>query len=315
MVLIGTVGRWLTLSQSLLHTSFLALALIVNWFFGFILSHRVRNELKRILHSDLNGQIGFEMLMLYTMIQILFLVTIFLFILTTVNHLTIEIKEMGVLAQKENGDLWIDTYDQMPLQTVQAILISFSIIQTLLLATIMIYMFRFAMQGIRWSNVQIKSRSRGFFLIIACLILPIYDTYFAYFSKDVHDFLTYIPELQGNLMPNALLWVIYGFAIFTMVMAVFGFISVLTGSKRMVQGFIFIKMAQLLAVIVIILYLIVNLIRFSSLAGFGTSAYLSDNWPRVMKFIDMNMYDSGITACSGGKYIADTPILTTFDNI
>ena len=98
MVLIGTVGRWLTLSQSLLHTSFLALALIVNWFFGFILSHRVRNELKRILHSDLNGQIGFELLMLYTMIQILFLVTIFLFILTTVNHLTIEIKEMGVLA-------------------------------------------------------------------------------------------------------------------------------------------------------------------------------------------------------------------------
>ena len=68
VVLLGMIGNWLTVSQSLLHSSFLALGLNINWFIGFLLSHRVRNELKRIQYSNLNGQIGFELIMIYAQV-------------------------------------------------------------------------------------------------------------------------------------------------------------------------------------------------------------------------------------------------------
>ena len=65
--------------------------------------------------------------------------------------MAVELKEMEILSLKEDGGLWTKTYDQMPLQTVQAILISFTIVQTLILIAIMTYMFKFAMNGIYWS--------------------------------------------------------------------------------------------------------------------------------------------------------------------
>ena len=49
--------------------------------------------------------------------------------------------------------------------------------------------------------------------------------------------------------------------------------------------------------------MVVNLIRFNDLSGFGVSAYLDDNWPRILKFIDMNEFNSGLIACQGGKYL------------
>ena len=61
--------------------------------------------------------------------------------------------------------------------------------------------------------------------------------------------------------------------------------------------------------------LVINLVRFDNLTGFGVSAYLDDNWPRIMKLIDMVQFDTGITACFGGKYVADAPISQSFDTI
>ena len=55
VVIIGMIGKWITMSSSLLHTSFFALALNLNWFIGVLLSYRIRNELKRIQYSNLNG--------------------------------------------------------------------------------------------------------------------------------------------------------------------------------------------------------------------------------------------------------------------
>ena len=85
IVAIGMAGRWVTDSSSLLNTSFLALALNVNWLFGFILSHRVKNECQRVQYANLNGQVGFELLILYSQIQILVLVLIFIYSLTQIR--------------------------------------------------------------------------------------------------------------------------------------------------------------------------------------------------------------------------------------
>ena len=56
--------------------------------------------------------------MMYTQVQILLMVVVFIFELTQVQNLTIECKEMEVLALKEDGNLWAKTYDTMPVTTV-----------------------------------------------------------------------------------------------------------------------------------------------------------------------------------------------------
>ena len=151
----------------------------------------------------------------------------------------------------------------------------------------MAYLFKFAMNGIAWSIQQAKSRSRGFFMVIACLILPFFDAYLAYYAKDTYSYLTDVPELQINLMPSFLLWTIFGSAIMTVVIAVIGYFAVIAESNFMVRGFCYIKFFQFCTVVALIVCLTINLVRFDNLTGFGVSAYLDDNWPRIMKLIDM----------------------------
>lgn len=116
---------------------------------------------------------------------------------------------MDVLALKDNGQLWANRHNQMPLQSVQAIVISFAVVQLLMMVAIMWYLFRFSQSGIQWSNKQEKSRSRGFFLIIGCIVLPLYDVYLAYETTVMHKFVEHSPELLQNLMPRYLMWSIY----------------------------------------------------------------------------------------------------------
>ena len=49
--------------------------------------------------------------------------------------------------------------------------------------------------------------------------------------------------------------------------------------------------------------MIVNLIKFNNLNGYGVTGYLDDNWPRILKFIKMTEFDRGLIACPGGKYL------------
>ena len=88
-------------------------------------------------------------------------------------------------------------------------------------------------------------------------------------------------------MPSFLLWTIFGSAIMTVVMAVIGYFAVIAESNFMVRGFCYIKFFQFCTVVALIVCLTINLVRFDNLTGFGVSAYLDDNWPRIMKLIDM----------------------------
>ena len=46
-----------------------------------------------------------------------------------------------------------------------------------------------------------------------------------------------------------------------------------------------------------------NVIRFATLTSLGSSAYLDDSWPRILKFLHMSDFDTGLIACEGGKYM------------
>ena len=50
-------------------------------------------------------------------------------------------------------------------------------------------------------------------------------------------------------------------------------------------------------------FMVVNLIKFESLSGFGVTGYLDDNWPRIVKYINSSEFDSGLVACNNGKYL------------
>ena len=147
-VAIGIVGTYLSKSKQLQNMSFVALALNLNWLVGMLLTKRVKNELNRVHFSNLNGQTGFELLILFCQNQILLLIFLYLYALIMVRNVIIELKEMDVLSVKENGQLWESTYDQMPLQSVQAVLISFMVVQLLTLVAVLGYLFRFAQNGI-----------------------------------------------------------------------------------------------------------------------------------------------------------------------
>lgn len=86
-----------------------------------------------------------------------------------------------------------------------------------------------------------QSRSRGFFLIVGCIILPIYDVYLAYSTREMRMYVKDVPELVQNLMPSYLMWIIYSLTIQTGIMAIVGFFAVTCNNKFMTQNFIYFK--------------------------------------------------------------------------
>ena len=144
VVAIGILGTFLCKSEQLQSISFVALGLNLNWLFGFLLANKVKKELHRIQYSNMNGQTGFEMLIFFCQLQILIMIFIYIYSLFMVKEILIELKEMDIMAIKDGGQLWEREYDSMPLQSVQAILISFSIVQLLMMTAILGYLFRFA---------------------------------------------------------------------------------------------------------------------------------------------------------------------------
>jgi len=59
----------------------------------------------------MNGQVGFEFLLLYCQTQIFFLIFIYICSLLSVKEVLVELKEMEVLAIKDGGQIWDIEYD------------------------------------------------------------------------------------------------------------------------------------------------------------------------------------------------------------
>jgi len=61
--------------------------------------------------------------------------------------------------------------------------------------------------------------------------------------------------------------------------------------------------------------MIINLYKFENLSGYGVTSYLDNNWPRILKYIHMKDFDSGLIGCQGGKYMQDTQISGVFNEV
>ena len=81
IVAVGILGRYFTKSPTLLNLSLVSLFLNLDWLFGFMLSNKVKKELNRIHFRNLNGGIAFELLMVYSQMQILITVGLFIYLL------------------------------------------------------------------------------------------------------------------------------------------------------------------------------------------------------------------------------------------
>ena len=88
-------------------------------------------------------------------------------------------------------------------------------------------------------------------------------------------------------MPDYILYFAYSSAIMTVLMAVMGYFAVLSESRFILESFVSLKIFQFCCVCLVVLYMIINLVRFDNLSGFGANPYIDDNWPRIMKLIDM----------------------------
>ena len=89
----------------------MSLGLNLNWIIGFLLANKVKWLLDKISHTNLNGYASFECLMLFCQMQILLLVLSYLYILLVIRNILIELKEMDVLAAKDNGYDFDKQYD------------------------------------------------------------------------------------------------------------------------------------------------------------------------------------------------------------
>ena len=115
-------------------------------------------------------------------------------------------------------------------------------------------------------------------------------------------------------MPDWLEWTIFSSAILTGVLAIFAYFAILSEKKSLTNNYMSLKFIHFAIVMILVIFMVVNLILFDNLTGLGVSAYLDDNWPRIMKLVDMNQFEAGLTACAGGKYTANAPISTEFEN-
>ena len=122
----------------------------------------------------------------------------------------------------------------------------------------------------------------------------------------MREYVTHVPELKANLMPTYLMWIIYSLTLQTAIMAIVGFFAMVCQNKFMTQNFIYVKIVQFILLVLVFVFMIVNLVRFNDLSGFGVTSYLDDNWPRILKFINMQEFESGLIACQGGKYLQNT---------
>ena len=69
--------------------------------------------------------------------------------------------------------------------------------------------------------------------MISCIILPLYDFYLAFSTKEMRDYVKQVPELESNLMPKYLMWLIYSLMMQTGILAIVGFFAMVCTNRFM----------------------------------------------------------------------------------
>ena len=199
IVAVGMLGKYFTKSQTLLTISIIALALNLNWVFGFMLSNKVKKELNRINYRNLNGGVAFELIMVYCQMQILLVVAIFVKLLYSCTVVLTEMRELESFFLKADGALWEKDFSLMSVTAVEVQLGVFFFLQLILFIVIMAVLVGFAKSGMRWGDDQVQSRSKGYFLAVACVIIPFLALAMIHATHIDNTYLSELPEMQHYL--------------------------------------------------------------------------------------------------------------------
>ena len=192
---IGLLGNYLTKSPTLLNLSLVSVFLCINWPIGFLLSNKVKKELNRIHFRHLNGSTAFEMLMIYAQGQILLAVGLFIFLIQASMSIFTESRELEMLFFKQDGALWEREFSFISLSSVEVQLVVLFFLQLLLFILIIAILIQTVNSGLRWGDHQQQSRSKGFFLTVACIVIPYLAIDLVFESREHHNFLSELPEV------------------------------------------------------------------------------------------------------------------------
>jgi hypothetical protein len=108
--LIGIFAKVFGHSSSAMYLTIISSVLTVNWFFGYASSYRTRKDLATMNFRNLNGSLNFEALMIFSQLQVLFLVLVFIFAYEQFKNMFIELKSLKMLAAQNDGEAWNETF-------------------------------------------------------------------------------------------------------------------------------------------------------------------------------------------------------------
>ena len=311
-VAVGILGRYFTKSPTLLNLSLVALFLNLDWLAGFMLSNKVKKELNRIHFRNLNGGTAFELLMIYCQTQILILVSIFLYGLASVRRVLTEMRELETLFFKAEGALWESEFNLMSASAVEVQLGVFFLLQVVLLVVVKGVLIGFVKSGLKWGDHQVQSRSKGYFMAVACVVIPFLALSLAHAAKLDHVYLSEVPEMQNYLSHKYQLYACYAIAGLMILLACFAYLGTVCNSPPMIQKYISLQFTALAVTFALAAFVMVNISRFSLASWIGRQSTYDERWPSIMKQVAMTEFDQGITACPSGKYLQDTALSTNF---
>ena len=135
------------------------------------------------------------MLMIYAQGQILLAVGLFIFLIQASMSIFTESRELEMLFFKQDGALWEREFSFISLSSVEVQLVVLFFLQLLLFILIIAILIQTVNSGLRWGDHQQQSRSKGFFLTVACIVIPYLAIDLVFESREHHNFLSELPEV------------------------------------------------------------------------------------------------------------------------
>ena len=108
-------------------------------------------------------------------------------------------RTLETLFTKQDGALWEKEFNLMSVSAVEVQLGVFFFMQLLLFMVVMAVLIGFVKSGLKWGDLQVQSRSKGYFMAVACVVIPFLALSLAHAAKIDHVYLDELPEMQNYL--------------------------------------------------------------------------------------------------------------------
>lgn len=145
---------------------------------------------------------------------------------------------MQVLALKNEGEAWQQAFKIGDPTTIEVLVIATVAVQLALLGVAIAFMMSFTKQGLSWSNQQVALRSKDFFLIVACVVVPVLATFFILEYVEGHNKLASLPRIQKILIADSHVLGAKIIILLYFVLSYFAFLSMVFKSHWMMEKYV-----------------------------------------------------------------------------